>query len=158
MAKKHSKSGRRRDPYLTASGVFITLKGVVLAAVTLGVARLMHKDVRDEVEHWLNIVRVDPDNRLVGGMLRKLNVVHTKEVKELTAVGAFYAALFLTEGAGLLYSQRWAEWLTVVATGVLLPIEIYGMLHEFSFVKVGLFIVNAAVVTFLVWRIRSDRS
>lgn len=66
--------------------------------------------------------------------------------------------LFLTEGTGLLCSQRWAEWLTLVATGVLLPVEIYEMVHEFSIVKVVLFTVNAAVVAFLAWRIRSDRA
>ena len=157
VAKKHSKSGRRRDPYLTVSGVFFLIKGVALLVVTVGVARLMHKDVRNEVEHGLNMVRVDPDNPWVGSMLWKLNFVHTKEVKELVAFGTFYVALFLTEGTGLLFSQRWAEWLTVVATGVLLPIEVYGMVHEFSIVKLALFIVNAAVVAFLVWRIRSHR-
>ena len=90
MAKKRSKSRRGRDIYLTASGIFLLLKGAALVAVTAGVAQLMHKDVRDEVEHWLNLVRVDPDNRLVGALLTKLNFVHTKQVKELTAVGAFY--------------------------------------------------------------------
>jgi uncharacterized membrane protein (DUF2068 family) len=37
--------------------------------------------------------------------------VHTKELKEMSALGAGYAALFLIEGTGLLFRKRWAEWL-----------------------------------------------
>ena len=36
-----------------------------------------------------------------------------------------YAELFLTEGIGLWLEQRWAEWLTVIITSALIPIEIY---------------------------------
>ena len=34
-------------------------------------------------------------------------------------------ALFLVEGVGLWLLKRWAEWLTVIITSSLVPIEIY---------------------------------
>jgi uncharacterized membrane protein (DUF2068 family) len=33
--------------------------------------------------------------------------------------------LELVEGGGLFYRKRWAEWLTVVATSLLVPLEVY---------------------------------
>jgi uncharacterized membrane protein (DUF2068 family) len=155
MANKKRRSRSRSDSFLITIGIFKLAKAAALIALTFGATHLFHKDVEAHVEHWLNILRVDPDNRFVGGLLTKLNLVHTKELKELTALGAFYSALFLTEGVGLLRGQRWAEWLTVVATALFLPLEIYEIVQNFGAGKVALFVFNVAIVAFLIFRIRS---
>jgi uncharacterized membrane protein (DUF2068 family) len=152
-AKGRAASQRKPDNFLLATAGFVLLKGVLLVAVTAGLANLFHKDVREHVEHWLNILRVDPDNEYVGAFLTKLNVVHTKELKQLTALGCFYSALFLTQGVGLMWQQRWAEWLTILATGIFLPLEIYEMFREFGLFKLALFVINAAIVAFLARRV-----
>ena len=155
MANKKQRSGSYGDSFLTTIGIFHLVKAAGIIALTLGAAHLFHKDVEAEVERWLNILRVDPDNRFVGGVLTKLNLVHTKELKELTALGAFYSVLFLTQGVGLLLRQRWAEWLTVVATGLFVPWEVYEIVRDFGVWKLALFAFNVAIVGFLVYRIRS---
>lgn len=104
--------------------------------------------------HWCDELRIDPDNRLIGELLNKLQLVHTKELKELSALGAGYAALFLTEGTGLLFRQRWAEWLTIVATSSLMPLELYELIKEFTVLRLLVLLVNTAVVLFLVYRVR----
>jgi hypothetical protein len=38
-----------------------------------------------------------------------------------------YAGLLLTEGLGLLLRKRWAEYLTIITTAGLIPIELYEM-------------------------------
>lgn len=152
MANKKRRSGY---DILTAIGIFKLAKAAAIIALTFGATHLFHKDVEAHVEGWLNILRIDADNRFVGGFLTKLNVVHTKELKELTALGAFYSALFLTEGVGLLLGQRWAEWLTVVATALFLPVEVYEIVQNFGAGKIALFVFNVAIVAFLIFRIRS---
>ncbi|HEY2103158.1 MAG TPA: DUF2127 domain-containing protein [Chthoniobacterales bacterium] len=153
MARK-SNSSADGDSFLLAIALFKFIKGVALIALTFGAIKLLHKDVQAEVEHWIDMLRIDPDNRYVGGLLTKLNLVHTKQLKELTFLSAFYAALFLTEGTGLLLRKRWAEWLTVVATALFLPIEIYEMARKLSAAKGIIFVVNIAIVIYLVQLIR----
>ena len=80
--------------------------------------------------------------------------MHTKELKELSALGAAYAALFLTEGTGLLFRKRWAEWLTIVATSSLMPIEVYELVKQFTAVRLLALLVNAAVVLYLIYLVR----
>lgn len=126
----------------------------MLLALACGALTMLHKDVASQVEHWLNQLRIDPDNEFVGGLLRKLQLVHTKELKELSAVGAAYAGLFLTEGTGLLFRQRWAEWLTIIATGSFLPLEVYELWKQFTALRLLLLLVNLAVVLFLIYRVR----
>jgi len=78
--------------------VFKFVKGALLLTLAFGALSLLHKDVASEVEHWLDQLRIDPDNQFIGTFLSKLQLVHTKELKEMSALGAGYAAVFLVEG------------------------------------------------------------
>jgi uncharacterized membrane protein (DUF2068 family) len=142
---------------LFAIAIFKFVKGAALLALIFGAFSLFHKDVAEHVEHWLDMVRVDPDNRYVGALLQQLHLVHTKELKELTAIGAFYSALFLTEGTGLLLRQRWAEWLTIVATSLFIPLEVYELLKECTIARLFLLLANCGVVLFLIYRVRQKQ-
>ena len=150
--KKRSRS--RGDAVLLVIALFKFVKGALLLALAFGALSLIHKDVASHVEHWLDQLRIDPDNRLIGTALSKLELIHTKELKELSALGAGYAALFLTEGTGLLFRKRWAEWLTIVATSSLMPLELYELIKEFTAIRLTVLLLNAAVVLFLIYRVR----
>jgi len=149
---------RRGDGALLVIAVFKFIKGAVLLALALGALSFLHKDVASEVEHWLDQLRIDPDNEFIGTLLSKLQLVHTKELKEMSALGAGYAALFLIEGTGLLFRKRWAEWLTIVATSSLMPLEVYELIKQFTFVRLLVVLVNAAVVLFLIYRVRQKEN
>ena len=151
-AKKRSHS--HGDGTLLVIAVFKFVKGALLLTLAFGALSLLHKDVASEVEHWLDQLRIDPDNEFIGTLLSKLQLVHTKELKEMSALGAGYAALFLVEGTGLLFRKRWAEWLTIVATSSLMPLEVYELIKQFTFVRLLVVLVNAAVVLFLIYRVR----
>ena len=142
---------------LLAIAIFKFVKGTALGALTFGAFSLFHKDVAEHVERSLDLLRVDPGNRYVGALLTKLDLVHTKELKELTALGAFYSALFLTEGTGLLLQARWAAWLTIVATSLFIPLEVYELLKEFTLVRLVVLLVNCAIVLFLLYRVRQKQ-
>jgi uncharacterized membrane protein (DUF2068 family) len=62
-----------------------------------------------------------------------------------------YAALELTEAVGLWYGKRWAEYLTFIATVILLPFEIYELSERVSPLKVIGFLINVAVAVYLIW-------
>jgi len=73
----------------------------------------------------------------------------------LLAVGLVgYALLEGTEGVGLAMRRRWAEYLTVVATGLLIPYEVYELGRHATLFKVGALLLNVAVVAYLAWRKR----
>ena len=48
-------------------------------------------------------------------------------------------------------AKRWAEYLTFVATTILLPLEIYEIIHKGTVLKVIGFIINVAVVIYLLF-------
>jgi uncharacterized membrane protein (DUF2068 family) len=149
-----NRSHSHGDGALLVIAIFKFVKGALLLAFAFGALSLLHKDVASEVERWLDQLRIDADNQLIGTLLVKLQLVHTKELKELSALGAGYAALFLTEGTGLLFRKLWAEWLTIIATSSLMPIEVYELVEKFTAVRLLALLINAAVVLYLIYLVR----
>ncbi|MDQ6706819.1 MAG: DUF2127 domain-containing protein [Acidobacteriota bacterium] len=149
---------RRGSTGLILIGLFKLMKGVLLIAVGIGALRLLHKDVASSVTHWVEILRVDPENRYIHGVLARVFAVNPKQLKELSAGTFFYAALLFTEGAGLLWRKHWAEYFTVITTAALIPLEIFELAKRFTSVKVAVLAVNVAIVVYLIARLWNERS
>ena len=65
-----------------------------------------------------------------------------------------YALLQLAEGIGLWSLRRWGEYVAAVGTSVFLPLEIYELTKDVTYVKVAAFVINIALVVYLVGRKR----
>jgi uncharacterized membrane protein (DUF2068 family) len=138
-------------------GLFKLLKGLLLVAAGIGALRFLHKDLAASVNHWVDVLRIDPENRFIHPILAKIFAVSPKQLKEL-GVGTFiYAALLLTEGIGLLLRQHWAEYFTVISTGIFIPLEIYELARHFTAVKALVLLINVAIVVYLIGQLRRER-
>ncbi len=126
-----------------------------MVAVGIGLLHLLHKDVEETTLHWINMLRIDPDNHYVHRGLARVFRVTPKQLKELSVGTFLYAALFLTEGTGLMLRKRWAEYFTIITTASLIPLEIYELFKHFTSVKLLVLAINVAIVIYLVKRVRS---
>jgi uncharacterized membrane protein (DUF2068 family) len=147
---------KKPDTWLLLIGVFKLLKGAALIVAGFGLLRLLHRDVAATVNHWIEVLRVDPDNRHIHGMLLRVFNVTPKQLRELSVGTFIYAAIFTTEGVGLLSRKHWAEYMTLISTGLFLPLEIYELMNHFTWVKVGVTVVNALIVVYLALRIKRN--
>jgi len=155
---KTKRSHRPGATGLLLIGSFKLAKAILLIMVGIGALHLVHKDIAETVTHWVNVLRVDPDNRFIHRVLSKVFAVTPKQLKELSAGTFFYAALLLTEGIGLLLRKHWAEYFTVITTAALLPLEIYELVEHFTAAKVAVFVINIAIVWYLIARLRANPS
>jgi uncharacterized membrane protein (DUF2068 family) len=86
------------------------------------------------------------------GLLYDARKIFSVETGTLTKIGLVIAAYAVLEGAeavGLWFQKRWAEYLTFIATTALLPLEIYELSHTLSPLKIITFLLNVAVVVYL---------
>jgi uncharacterized membrane protein (DUF2068 family) len=91
------------------------------------------------------------------GIVHDLDKLFTLSRGTLSAVGIAlltYAALEGVEAVGLWWGRRWAEYLTFLATAVLLPLEVYEIIHGGTVLKVIGFLINLAVVVYLLFKKR----
>jgi uncharacterized membrane protein (DUF2068 family) len=133
---------------------FKLFKGFTLLAVAIGALHLLHRDVASVADQWINAFRVDPHNRYIHWLLTKLSSVDDRKLRELSVGTFIYAAVFLTEGTGLAFRKRWAEYFTIVTTASFLPLEIYELIHHATIAKGVALVLNVAVLVYLVWELR----
>ena len=158
MAKKRTSAGHSGHQHdgkgLRIIAVFKLVKGLLLVAVGVGAIKLLHKDVSELATNWIAAIRVDPDNRLVHGLIAKLGLMNDHKLEELSVGSFFYAALLLTEGVGLWLKKRWAEYFTIIVTCSLIPLELYEIAKRVTFTRIAVLVVNVAIVWYLFAQLR----
>jgi uncharacterized membrane protein (DUF2068 family) len=93
-----------------------------------------------------------PTHNIHRGFLGDLDKVVSLRPQTLEVAGGFvtgYGLLEAVEMVGLWYGRRWAEYLTFVATTVLLPLEVYELTTRITAFKVLALIINVAIVVYL---------
>jgi uncharacterized membrane protein (DUF2068 family) len=132
-------------------GVFKLVKATVLIAI--GVASLM-----GVAESWIEEAaqRIAWSGAFPGRATLRLAVADLMSVDEETirrvGIAALcYAAVFATEGAGLVLRKRWAEWLVVGVTASFIPLEVYELWHRFGVGKLVALALNVAIGGYLLW-------
>lgn len=158
IPRRAFKKQSSKEPFsfiLFLIGLFKLVKALLLIAIGIGALRFLHKDLSNSVLHWAQVLRVDTDNRYIHGFLVRIFRVTPKQLKELSVGTFIYAGLFLTEGMGLLLRKHWAEYFTIITTGLFIPLEIYELVRHFTIVKLVVTVINALIVWYLVVRVRS---
>jgi uncharacterized membrane protein (DUF2068 family) len=87
--------------------------------------------------------------RWVLGYLGRAFKYSPAHLRILALILLAYAALEATEMVGLWFNKRWAEYLTFIATTVLVPYEVYELTISVSVFKLVTLVINLAVVLYL---------
>jgi len=135
------------------------IRGVVFAALAIAVwrfsvSRLSLEQSYDRALPPLKALLTDlgfsvQHSKLLG----LLNKAFTADPKILgyIAIGcAAYAVIELIEGVGLWLLKRWGEYFAMIVTSIGLPYEVYDLLHKVTPLRVVTFLINLALVLYLV--------
>ena len=85
------------------------------------------------------------------GEIDKLFTLQSSKLHLFAIVILAYAAVEGIEAVGLWYQRRWAEYLTFLVTASLLPLEVYELANRLSPLKILAFVINVAVVAYLLY-------
>ena len=156
-SERTAEQPRRRDRFMQAIAIFKLLKSILFLLAALGAFGLMQQGVADRAREWGSDLAFTSGQKLVPRVIMLLTGLSRSKIGALGLVALFYAALFATEGVGLWREKRWAEYLTVAATGSLIPFEIWEIFHQPSPIKFATFIGNVVVVIYLILRLRKPK-
>ena len=149
--------GGEHDTFIKVIIIDKAVRGVVLIVLGVGLLVAGHNGWLDQwADYAENQLNLNVGHGIIVELLlRALAYVGSFNHITLLALGALaYAGLEATEAIGLAMQRRWAEYLTVIATGILIPYEAYEVIRHPSLFKVGALALNLAVVGYLAYRKR----
>ncbi len=131
-----------------------SIRGLLLLAA--GVYLLFHlsTDFGRLAERIIRRVELDPRQHLLHEVVARLHGLRAHQLRIIGVVALGYGGLELVEGVGLWLDQLWAEYLTVIATSLLIPIELYELAVRPSLWKAGGILVNLLIVAYLAVALR----
>jgi len=131
-------------------GSFKLVTALLLVGLGFGLFHHMGSGPGDQALHLVHDLRIDPENHYIHAVIERISGISPRQLR-LIQVGTFlYALLYATEGVGLLWRKLWAEYFTVIATGSLIPLEIYEVWRRPTLVRLAILAINVAIVAYLV--------
>ncbi len=148
----------RRALHLIAA--FKMFKGVILLATAIAFLFLdQRSQLLNSLILWTDDQLMFMHSKLVMWLLNRTEVLLQSTDFRTTGIAALmYSALLFTEGYGVWKGMRWAEWLMVLGTASLIPLEVMHFIHKPSFLKVLVICANAAIVIYLFLTLRRQRA
>lgn len=130
------------------------LRGALLLAA--GTYLLLHltSDFGRLAERIMRNVELDPRQHFLHRLVERLHHLQPHELRIAALAAIAYGVLELVEGTGLWLDQLWAEYLTVIATSLLIPFELYELALHPAVWKAGGIVINVLIVLYLASALR----
>ena len=151
---------RDRSALVRLIGVYHLAKALLLTGAGISVLRLLSPGATQAFADWLGELPFATESEFMQRAIAVVADLTRIHVQELALAIFLYAALFFTQGVGLWLGMIWAEYLTIVATGSLIPFEIYEVTRRLTAVRSVVLVVNVLLVIYLIahrWRARRAR-
>jgi uncharacterized membrane protein (DUF2068 family) len=135
---------------LRVIAIYEVVKTVALILIAIASFHLYKTQNFDHLVHWIEHLSLTDSNGMRRRLVQMLESMGPNKFVAIGIVALAYAAIFATEGIGLWLHKYWAEWFTVIATGSLIPLELYEAIHHFGWLKLAALIANILIVIYLV--------
>lgn len=148
----------RRVRFLKLIAIFKIVQGALLLALGFSLFFLNSRTVwLEQISDWTDEELLLHHSRTVLYLLSKLqDALEGGQLRATGLLAFFFAAVLFTEGFGVYFQKRWAEFLMVFATGALIPLELRHVWFQPSVAAIIVVTVNCFIVWFLYRTLRRE--
>lgn len=140
-------------PWIAAERAF---RALVLLSVGIALVSHPHTDWAGHISDLAGRLGLNPNDNWIRRIVEKVSNVSPHQDVLFGVVALAYGALEGVEAYGLFRRRRWGEWLTVVATSLLLIPEVWELTKSATPLKVGALLLNLLVVAYLLRRLQRN--
>ena len=133
------------------------VRAVLLIAIGIVLATHVHENYGRDITRIAQHLGFNPASNGIRELSGAASRLTPTKIRVYGFIAIAYGVLEGVESYGLFRRRRWAEYLTVLATTLLFIPEIDELIKKPSLFKVGAFLVNVAIVVYLVVRLRQGR-
>jgi uncharacterized membrane protein (DUF2068 family) len=134
--------------------VVFALFAVLLIYIDRHLGGLQHgaNDLIDAVRRALSDTGQAASRDFLARQLTRVLNLKSNTLLVLAGTAIVYAVVEGVEAVGLWLEQRWAEYLTAIATAGFLPFEIKALIERVTVLRVVALVLNVAILVWLIWR------
>jgi len=146
-----------RKPLLAGMRVVALFEAAKAALVLLagcGLLALIHRDVQELAERLVRHSHLNPAGKYPRIFLDAATRVTDTNLWLFASFALLYSVVRSIEAYGLWYERRWAEWFALASGAIYVPVEIYELLHHFTWLKAGILTANLLVVAYMAYALR----
>ena len=140
---------KKRAPTLYAIIAIKLVKGLLFATLALVLYTLSDNDLPEEFRNVLHWLRLNPERKFFHDLAQQIAKITEAKMIWAGAGSLLYSSFSLVEGVGLIFRVSWAGWMAIVESAFFIPIEVYELIHKFSFTVFCILIVNIVIVWYL---------
>ncbi len=140
---------KKREGFLKFIIGYKAFCGIMELVIAFGFFKLINQNVGETFTNLAMSLNLDIDNSIFRPVIKQLQSMGNGTIVSLTFIVLFLGVLNLTEATGLHLKRRWGEWMTVIATAMLIPFELYQVVVRVTFFKVVILVLNAVIVYYL---------
>ena len=149
---------RRKPPlgFMAVIAAYKLLKAVASIAGAIFILRVRNRDLEEVAWRMLERIGAHSEKWFAVHVLDFIATLNPKKLLTVALIMLGYSVIYTLEGVGLFMEKTWAEWLTIIQTGLLMPWELYEIAKRPSLAHFGIFTANLIVVLYLIWRLKRD--
>ncbi len=134
-------------------------KGMIVLLAACGVLLLVRReDPWDIADGLLRLLHISPDHHFAQVFLDWADSLTSAKIWTVAAAALSYSILRFLEAYGLWYARAWAEWIALISGSLYLPFEIYKLIHKQSLFHISVFLVNVAIVLYMIYALKTGES
>lgn len=126
------------------------IKGTILLLLSISFFPIFSDQIEGLLYHIARRTSLLSNAHYITRAILNFEAMSDKRLLIFSSFFFLWGIIELTEGIGLFQKRRWAEYLTVVGTGIFIPIELITIFQRFSFEKLILLSFNIFLVIYLI--------
>lgn len=151
--KKLPEEIKKRAPTLYVIIAIKLLKGLALILLAFGVYSLTDNDLPEDFRTLLQSLHLDPEKKFFADLETKIAAITPGSIRWIGTGVLLYSLFSLVEGIGLIFRVRWAGWLAIGESIFFIPLELFELMHGFSW---KIFVI-LAINIWIVWYLLTNR-
>jgi uncharacterized membrane protein (DUF2068 family) len=139
-------------------GIFKLVSGALALVAGFGFVHWVDHGSPERLERALAHLGLDPHNYVIHELISRVTGIDRAHLRAVQAGTFFYALLHIVEAIGLIRGRDWAGYLVIVATGSLIPFELYELAKKITPLRATFLVVNLAIVVYLIIALVRERA
>jgi uncharacterized membrane protein (DUF2068 family) len=101
-------------------------------------------------------LHLNPEQTFSKIIIEAAATLTDNRIRFLVFFALLYALMRFVEAYGLWFARRWAEWFALISGCVYLPIELFELAKGFTWLKIGLIVINLVVLIYMAFVLKHN--